>query len=96
MVKTCSKNEYAIDTNILAISILLNRKIIIYNVALGKNCNRLIFAVNDDDTEHIRIGYIINHYFPILIKKENVLLNNVSDKDNNFVGKSAYFKIKLY
>lgn len=96
--KTCRKNEYGTETSILALTIVLNRKIILYNSSLNEKNNiaRVVFNVNNNvRSEAILIGLIHQHFFPIKIRN-NVINENINNMDHAFIDEYLYFDIDLY
>lgn len=77
---TCLKNQWGNEINIVALSFLLNRNIICYNVSNKKEINvRVIFGSKKNKPKHepLLIGLCNNHFFPILIFGEEKISQKV-------------------
>ena len=77
---SCKEKEWGNELNILSISLLINRKICLYNVSTPTDIerfagnsisaynNRIIFSI-DNDLEQVLMGQDGPHFFPILKDK---------------------------
>ena len=70
--KTSRPREFGTELNVLAVSIMLKRKILSYNESIAKDVNNQIeYVVEKNDLKPIVIGLASLHFFPIYTSKKN-------------------------
>ena len=75
--KTCKKKEYGSTLNLVAISLLLDKTINCFVESKRTNTSVYhVYSIRKNKSEKIILGCINEHFFPILIKSNNLTLDN--------------------